>query len=120
MDRDLLYESIDILSKNPTIKWSTTKAEGDVLTFSYQIYESWVWRIFDLLPSNYEYSETVNKIQESNKEIDELSFAEIKTMLTYVKRGEKFCDGHIAHMIEDGTLLKILKRLAFIYNRNEN
>ena len=44
--------------------------------------------------------------------IAQASLAEIQGMLTYCVRGERFCDGHWASMIEQGCILKILNRLA--------
>ena len=40
------------------------------------------------------------------------SLAQIKTMLTYCVRGERFCDGHWAAMIESGHIRRLLERLA--------
>jgi hypothetical protein len=38
--------------------------------------------------------------------------AQIKTMLTYVVRGERFCDGHWGAMVEGGQVRRLLQRLA--------
>jgi hypothetical protein len=40
------------------------------------------------------------------------SLDEIRTMLTYCVRGERFGDGHWAHMLETGRILALLRRLA--------
>jgi hypothetical protein len=37
---------------------------------------------------------------------------EIKSMITYVVRGERFCDGHWSAMIEGGHVGRLLERLA--------
>jgi len=37
---------------------------------------------------------------------------QIKTMLTYCVRGERFCDGHWGVMIEGGYVRRLLQRLA--------
>ncbi len=37
---------------------------------------------------------------------------QIKTMLTYCVRGERFCDGHWAAMIENGHIRRLLTRLG--------
>ncbi len=42
------------------------------------------------------------------------SLPQIKTMLTYCVRGERFCDGHWAAMIERGHIRRLLDRLAEI------
>ena len=42
---------------------------------------------------------------------------EIKTMLTYCVRGERFADGHWAAMIESGKVVAILRRLQVLRER---
>ena len=44
--------------------------------------------------------------------IEQASLDEIKTMLTFIIRGERFCDGHIQGRIEDGHVVALLRRLA--------
>ena len=48
----------------------------------------------------------------SDDAIAAASFAQIKTMLTYCVRLERFCDGHWAAMIRDGRIAAILQRLG--------
>jgi len=43
--------------------------------------------------------------------------SQIKTMLTFCVRGEKFRDGHWAAMIERGHIRRLLERLAEINKR---
>ncbi len=40
------------------------------------------------------------------------SISEIKTILTYCVRGERFSEGHWGAMIELGHVLRLLERLA--------
>jgi hypothetical protein len=40
------------------------------------------------------------------------SLDQIKTMLTYCVRGERFADGHWAYMLESGRIVALLRRLA--------
>jgi hypothetical protein len=40
------------------------------------------------------------------------SLDQIKTMLTFCVRGERFCDGHWGEMVESGNIRNILERLA--------
>lgn len=47
----------------------------------------------------------------ANKPIGEMNKKEIATMLTFISRGERFCDGHIASFVESGDLLKLMIRL---------
>ena len=39
------------------------------------------------------------------------SLSQIKTMLTYCVRGERFSDGHWAEMIENGNIRMLLERI---------
>ncbi len=39
---------------------------------------------------------------------------DIKTMLTYCVRGERFSDGHWAEMLRSGRIVAILKRLQVL------
>ena len=43
--------------------------------------------------------------------IENASLADIRTLLTFCVRGERFCDGHWGAVIEAGYVLRILKRL---------
>lgn len=43
------------------------------------------------------------------------SWDEIKTMLTFCVRGERFSDGHWAAMIEQGHLRRLLERLRQLH-----
>jgi len=40
------------------------------------------------------------------------SLDQVKTMLTYCVRGERFCDGHWGEMVESGTIRNLIERLA--------
>jgi hypothetical protein len=40
------------------------------------------------------------------------SLAQVKSMLTYCLRGERFADGHRAEMIENGNIRRLLERVA--------
>ena len=115
LDDEILDESISILSKNPRIEWHQASSKSRELTLAYPSYGPWVWKIFNLLVPDYEYNIITDKIEKSNKQIRDFTFEEVKAMLTYINRGERFGDGYIASKIEDGTLLELLKRLKLLY-----
>lgn len=50
------------------------------------------------------------------KEIDELTYKEIGTMLTAIIRGDRFCSGLIYSKTKDGTILKLLERIEELKN----
>ena len=43
--------------------------------------------------------------------VESATLEQIRSMLTYCVRGERFCDGHIGEMISSGHLVYILERL---------
>ena len=52
--------------------------------------------------------------------IQSASLLEIKSILTFCLRGERFSDGHRGAMIENGTVRRILERLIVLgTERNE-
>jgi hypothetical protein len=46
--------------------------------------------------------------------ISTCSLNDIKTLLTYCVRGERFADGHWAHVLKSGRVTAILRRLAVL------
>lgn len=51
--------------------------------------------------------------------INNATIDQIKTMLTYCVRGERFCDAHWSSMIEEGHILRLLKRLSELRVKDE-
>ncbi|MDE0392223.1 MAG: DUF6508 domain-containing protein [Rhodospirillales bacterium] len=54
----------------------------------------------------------VEKLIESERAIERATLPQMRAMLTYFVRGERFCDGWWGHMIEKGYIGRILERLA--------
>lgn len=72
--------------------------QDDVTNFIRDFYEQ-----CSIMP---DYLDQYNKIK--NKPLEELTKNEIVAYLTYIIRGERFYDGHMATYIEDGTLEKLI------------
>lgn len=68
--------------------------------------DCWTDRTYD--PSE------VSLMLEEARGIDQAGLSDLQRMLTFCVRGERFCDGHIGHMIESGRLVQILERLKEI------
>jgi hypothetical protein len=51
--------------------------------------------------------------------ISRASLDQLRTMLTYCVRGERFADGHWAHMLESGRIVALLRRLAALRSEAE-
>jgi hypothetical protein len=46
--------------------------------------------------------------------IQQGSLEQVKSMLTYYVRGERFCDGHCLALLEEGRIVNLLNRLEVI------
>ena len=64
------------------------------------------WCDFEYEPS------AAGEMVQSDAAIASASLAQIKTMLTYCVRGERFCDGHWDEMVREGRIGAILRRLS--------
>ena len=61
---------------------------------------------------DYEYRpEEAARMLKDEDYVKSASLAQIKTMMTYCVRGERFSDGHWADMIENGNIRRILERI---------
>ena len=54
----------------------------------------------------------VGKLIKSEEAIRQATLPQVRAMITYFVRGERFSDGHWDHMIEGGYVRRILERLA--------
>lgn len=110
---------LDSADKNLEPKWHGLEAKpgkDGVLTMPYPEYPSIVEEFFRLASQpwwlHYAYKpELTGKMVQSDETIASASLAQIKTMLTYCVRGERFCDGHWGAMISTGRIGAILHRL---------
>ena len=94
---------IAFLETNPKIEFNP-----------YPEYPSEVYQALGFMASDYDYLAHHDVLMESGKPIEEYNLDELKTMFTFINRGERFCDGHIASFVENGELLRLLKRLLEI------
>ncbi len=65
----------------------------------------------------YRPTEASKMIKDKNV-IKNADLSQIKTMLTFFVRGERFCDGHWAIMIKEGYVLRLLQRLSELRSIN--
>ena len=70
---------------------------------------NWIHEFYRLKLSDYNYLDNY-KIYKYKK-IEELSLEETLSYLTFIIRGERFCDGHIASYLEDGTIERLGENL---------
>ncbi len=84
------------------------KGQPEVVFERYPVYDDRVMAVLGTLNSDTDYMIHHEKLE--NKAIETYDLNELATMYTFLLRGERFCDGHIAAYIEDGTLLKLVER----------
>ncbi len=58
------------------------------------------------------YLEDARKMIRDADLVKSSSLDQVKTILTYCVRGERFCDGHNGEMIDSGRIRAVLERLA--------
>lgn len=99
INKKVLSDCIEYLQKKPKVEWNP-----------YPNYDRNVMMALDLLEPDYEY--VINQRVIADMPVNKMSIDNIKTMLTFINRGERFCDGHIASFVENGYLLELLLRLS--------
>jgi hypothetical protein len=98
-----------------------TTADGKAIQVPYPIYCDDVLEFYTLAGqahwADYQYSpwQAYDMLSDDGF-IATASFDQLRTMLTYCVRGERFGDGHWAQMLESGRIVAILRRLAAIRN----
>lgn len=101
-------------------RWAGGEKRSDgVITMPYSIYSEEAARFFRLagqawwLDYDYKPVEAATMLQDMVL-IEQATFEQIKTMLTYCVRGERFSEGHWAEMLRSGRITAILKRLRVL------
>ena len=102
-DKKEIKACIAFLETNPKIEYNP-----------YPCYPAEVMQALGFMGPDYDYLSHYDVLMESGKTIEEYDLDELKTMFTFINRGERFCDGHIATFVENGELLRLLKRLLEI------
>ena len=104
----------------PIIRWGGgTKGEDGIIAMPWPEYDQVIKDFFRVASyecwSDYDYlSEEAGQMLKNADVIKTADLDQIKTMLTYCVRGERFCDGHWGAMIEGGYVKRILQRLGEI------
>ena len=109
----------------PIRRWGGGTRGADGVSMPWPEYEEVVEEFFRVASSEWwmddEYSpEEARRMLENGALIKAADLAQIKTMLTYCVRGERFCDGHWGAMIDGGHIRRLLLRLAEFGSRNAN
>lgn len=101
---------------SPVKSWEGGKKKDGTFTLPYPNYKEVVEEFFHAVASggwiDYEYNpEQAYQMLKDKNQIKSASLPQIKTMLTFCLRGERFSDGHWAQMIEEGYIRRLLERL---------
>ena len=100
------------------VKWAGgEKTEDGVMTMHYPVYTEEVREFFKLAGqpcwSDHKYvPKEARKMIDDEAFIQRATLEEIKTMLTFCVRGERFSGGHWAAMLESGKVTAVLQRLT--------
>jgi len=108
---------LDAEGFSPVLGWSGgEKLKDGSFTLPYPNYHPLVKEFFGHVASDgwldYEYNpEQAYQMLNDENAIKAASLAQIKTMLTFCVRGERFSDGHWGEMIAKGYIRRLLERL---------
>ena len=99
-----------------TVSFGGGKLPDGTSLLPYPIYDdevnSWIDSLYALKLTDLNYLENIEKIKD--KPIGQLTRDEILTRMTWLVRGERFCDGLIAEWLGNGSLEALCKRLQSI------
>lgn len=101
----------------PVKGWKGGESEDGAFILPYPSYDAAVVGFFSAASDeqwcDYEYTPAkALQMLKDDEQVKAASLADIKTMLTFCARGERFCDGHWGTMVKNGYVRKILERLA--------
>ena len=110
---------------SPVVKWEGGKREDGTFTLPYPKYDKVVEEFYYTAAGegwvDYEYNpEQAYQMLKDESRVKTASLSQIKTMLTFCLRGERFSDGHWAQMIEEGHIRRLLERLNEIKSERQN
>lgn len=107
------YSSVDV----DKLKDARAYLESDpkILCDPYPSYDGRIFTVLNSLGFDDMYMDNSEKI--TDKPIESMSLAELKTMYTFILRAERFCDGAIMGYVEDGSLAKMVKREIELLDR---
>lgn len=106
----------------PVAEEVSSEVKDGVMSFPWVKYRPEVEKFIYLASKecwcDYEYvSGKAREMLNDEMMIKHSSLDDLKTMLTYCIRGDRFCDGHIGSIIESGKIKLILTRLKQIYSQ---
>ena len=100
--------------KSRKVEWQKSKQRSNnVIDLGYPLYdkevENWIEEFYRLKLTDFNYIENFEIYK--HKEIKKLSLEETLSYITFIIRGERFCDGHIASALENGTIEQLCNNI---------
>ena len=108
---------------SPAIRWEGGKPDKNgVIQMPYPVYDPLVNEFFRLAASecwlDYGYDPVqAGRMLKDEALIKAASLSQVRSMLTYCVRGERFSDGHWEEMITKGHIRRLLERLMEIRSK---
>ncbi|WP_433676470.1 DUF6508 domain-containing protein [Microbacterium gorillae] len=104
----------ELLIGGHQVQWTPSRmTSSGAWTMPYPEYDDVLmkalWAAQDIVGADYDYLDSYERVRAVP--LGSVSGAELSTWFTYILRGERFSDGHIAHYVESGELLILLERL---------
>ena len=104
----------ELLISGYQVQWTPSRmTSSGAWTMPYPQYDDVLmkalWAAQDIVGADFDYLASYKRVREVP--LGSVSGAELSTWFTYILRGERFSDGHIAQYVESGELLMLLERL---------
>ena len=104
----------ELLRDGYQVQWTPSRlAPSGAWTMAYPVYDpelmAALYAASTIVGSDYDYLESYKRLK--HVPIGSASSSELSMWFTYILRGERFADGHIAEYVESGKLLTLLDRL---------
>lgn len=119
IDINLLNDTIEDLKNNPDtcVLYGGDKNGDGTINIPWSHTGEQLSKFFNYITQNnlmdMNYVENKKKLSDT---IENYTFDEVLTSLTSIMRGERFISGHIYSCVKNGTVLRLLERLAKIKN----
>lgn len=116
IDYEKLRKAIEYFCQYRKVEWNGGQVIGkteegkNIISWPHAGYTKEAFDYIQLMPADLHYGDTIEKYCKNVLPTD-MNPRQIRAKITWILRGEKFCDGHFAMHIEDGTVLKLLLRL---------
>ena len=105
----------------PVVRWMWPEKEADgTVTMPHPLYDDTVRSFIDLIVDqgcwiDFDYKpESSRDLLMDEEAVRNATIPQIRQMLTYIVRGERFCDGFWGGMVEEGHVRRVLERLSEI------